>query len=411
MKYNKGFAPILITLLVLGALIIGGGAYYMGKSKEEDKKIEVNPNIDDTVVDTEQTSNSVEKNGVKTHINLNAGYQVSYPSDWYIKNSDTAMSTSGYNSFVIQNRKNAVRSGSDFSLETDGSYISIGVNSNMNYSNYEEFIKDPKTDLPKSAKEARLAKLKMINIGGKTLQVFGGEWDGKTLPGDSYDFVYNKKLYSLGFGSGSKEQYYKDKKIFEDMVSSFKFLDSEESAISENISTPLFIKSVYKKDGKWWADVDYVTKVSPLEHMTKKINDGLCVIPKMTKSEMLTYAKNTVKNYVEENNLLVVYCGYDRQGIWASDGIPSMFINLNPAIRSSPFAVNFNGFEKFNQICKGNSLQTPEMIKNDIEQQIEEKTINQYSFDTYETKGYFQDSVIIENGEIKKFNGDPSCPN
>lgn len=184
------------------------------------------------------------------------------------------------------------------------------------------------------------------------------------------------------------------------------------TATSENIKTPLFIKNVYKKNGRWWADVDYVTKITPLEHMTRRINEGSCVLSGMTKNQMIEYAKNTVKKYVEQDNLLVVNCGYDWQGIWASDGgIPAMFINTNPLIRSFPFAVNFNGHEKQNEVCGGKNLYTPEMIKNDIELQIEGKTINQYSFDTYETKGYFQDSVIIENGEIKKFDGPAGCAN
>lgn len=32
MKYNKGFAPILVLAIVLGVLVVGGGAYYIGKS-------------------------------------------------------------------------------------------------------------------------------------------------------------------------------------------------------------------------------------------------------------------------------------------------------------------------------------------------------------------------------------------
>lgn len=44
MKYNKGFAPIFLVAIIVGALVIGGGAYYMGKSKGEDKKVEENIN-------------------------------------------------------------------------------------------------------------------------------------------------------------------------------------------------------------------------------------------------------------------------------------------------------------------------------------------------------------------------------
>ncbi len=185
---------------------------------------------------------------------------------------------------------------------------------------------------------------------------------------------------------------------------------AEESILDlENIETPLFIKSVYKKDGKWWADVDYVTKVTPLEHMTKEISEDFCVIPGMTKSEMLTYAKNTVKNYVKQDNLLVLNCGYDWQGIWSSDGrTPAMFINSNPLIRSLPFA---DKIEREIKICgiSSISLTTPEKIKTEVDN----RRGLDYSFDpyiqTYNTKGHLEELVIIKNGEIKKFYGPDGC--
>ena len=119
----------------------------------------------------------------------------------------------------------------------------------------------------------------------------------------------------------------------------------------------------------------------------------------MTKSQMIEYAKNTVKKYVEQDNLLVVKCGYDWQGIWASDGgIPAMFINTNSLIRSFSFVLNFNGREKQNEVCGGKNLYTPEEIKIDVERKGGE-----YLFDIYNTKGYFEELVVIENGEINKF--------
>lgn len=177
----------------------------------------------------------------------------------------------------------------------------------------------------------------------------------------------------------------------------------------ENIKTPLFIKSVYKKDGRWLADVDYVTKITPLEHMTRRINEGSCVLPGMTKNQMIEYAKNTVKKYVEQDNLLVVNCGYDWQGIWYSDGsTQSMFINTNPLIRSLPFS---DKVEREGKVCGVShiSASTPEDIKYSVDLQNEGIKINQYSFDTYETKGYFEELVVIEKGEIKKFYGPDGC--
>jgi hypothetical protein len=78
-------------------------------------------------------------------------------------------------------------------------------------------------------------------------------------------------------------------------------------------------------------------------------------------------------------------------------------------IRSFPFAANFNGHENYNEACGGEpSFYTPEFIKMDIER---DNNFNVgYLFDVYETRGYFQDMVIIENSVIKKFNAPAGCP-
>ena len=44
MKNNKGFAPIIIALIVVGVLIIGGGAYWMSKNKN--KEVVENPSVE-----------------------------------------------------------------------------------------------------------------------------------------------------------------------------------------------------------------------------------------------------------------------------------------------------------------------------------------------------------------------------
>lgn len=38
MKYNKGFTPLVLLAIIAGALIIGGGAYYLGKSSNVENK-------------------------------------------------------------------------------------------------------------------------------------------------------------------------------------------------------------------------------------------------------------------------------------------------------------------------------------------------------------------------------------
>ena len=49
MKNNKGFAPIIIALIIAGALVVGGGVYWLGKNKGEDKKIVDNQGIDNNI--------------------------------------------------------------------------------------------------------------------------------------------------------------------------------------------------------------------------------------------------------------------------------------------------------------------------------------------------------------------------
>mgnify|MGYP001579353697 FL=1 len=44
MKYNKGFAPILVLIIVLGALAVGGVAYFAGKSSAPKNEVTDNSN-------------------------------------------------------------------------------------------------------------------------------------------------------------------------------------------------------------------------------------------------------------------------------------------------------------------------------------------------------------------------------
>lgn len=44
MKYNKGLAPVLILIIVLGVLVVGGGAYFVGKSSAPKNDVSDNSN-------------------------------------------------------------------------------------------------------------------------------------------------------------------------------------------------------------------------------------------------------------------------------------------------------------------------------------------------------------------------------
>ncbi|MFA5773135.1 MAG: hypothetical protein WC908_00470 [Candidatus Paceibacterota bacterium] len=49
MKTNKGFALIALLAIIVGVLVVGGGAYFLGKSKGEDKKVEEIPKTENQI--------------------------------------------------------------------------------------------------------------------------------------------------------------------------------------------------------------------------------------------------------------------------------------------------------------------------------------------------------------------------
>ncbi len=62
MKLNKGFGAIAVLLIIVGALIIGGGAYYMGKSSNALPKNVVENNL------PQEEQNNVANNPVQNNV-------------------------------------------------------------------------------------------------------------------------------------------------------------------------------------------------------------------------------------------------------------------------------------------------------------------------------------------------------
>jgi hypothetical protein len=52
MKYNKGFAPLVVLLIVLGLVVVGGGAYMTGKNASLEKKTGPGILVKEEVIDT-----------------------------------------------------------------------------------------------------------------------------------------------------------------------------------------------------------------------------------------------------------------------------------------------------------------------------------------------------------------------
>ena len=59
----------------------------------------------------------------------------------------------------------------------------------------------------------------------------------------------------------------------------------------DDVVTPLVVKSIYKKNNTWWADVDYVTKLTGYQLLENAINNGTCEVSGMTKAELIAYSR------------------------------------------------------------------------------------------------------------------------
>lgn len=101
---NKGFATIVILGIILGALVIGGGAYYLGAKKNfEESKTEyiLNTGEDEENINNEEikSDNSNLSNWKDFSFNGNQylpSLSFSYPSNWKIEYKDNKVSNTNY---------------------------------------------------------------------------------------------------------------------------------------------------------------------------------------------------------------------------------------------------------------------------------------------------------------------------
>jgi hypothetical protein len=170
MKNNKGFIGIgLIIAIIIGALAIGGVAYYAGKSSSTPSQntqgnnyqpqTDQNNNVPFTnnATNTPAQNNSVNNTTTTTttvtttkggctstttqYKNSKGGYLLCYPSNWQVPKITTSAS---YDDFNIKNNSDAVLNGTDFSMKSNGSLVDVSVTYNMNYKDIAEFTKDSK---------------------------------------------------------------------------------------------------------------------------------------------------------------------------------------------------------------------------------------------------------------------------
>ena len=76
-KINAGFAPLLIIFIVL-AVVVGGGAYYLGKQNRPLPFATPSPTATPAGIPTSLPT-STPASGWKTYTNEQYGFQISYP--------------------------------------------------------------------------------------------------------------------------------------------------------------------------------------------------------------------------------------------------------------------------------------------------------------------------------------------
>jgi|GEM_PF-2088500 len=164
---------------------------------------------------------------------------------------------------------------------------------------------------------------------------------------------------------------------------------SEESSL-ENVTTPLHVKSIYKKNNAWWADVDYVTHMEDQELMAFQINNGDCVVPNMTKAQTLAYAKLQTRDTIDESLL-------NRCFAWDTFEFGGN-VNQNPLIRSFPFASNYQTIN----YCPPEQHPSP--------QELSSHLVNQpYTYSLYTTQGIFIKKATITDSQITTFDYVNGC--
>lgn len=245
---NKPKTNTVLLVIVTILLVVGLVYVFFNKSKTVPENISVNNNPQ------ENQNNQASDNISLLTYNYPERYSVDYPKNWVIA-SDTKTENGGV--FSIKNSSEAIPTGANSQMRSIDSFIDIQLASYeidpLIHKTIDDVLKDPKFGVSKTN---RINNVVDMNIGGKSLRVE----PLNTEQSKGYSFLYDGNVYHIDFVTGSKEQYQKDKEVFDNMIQSFKLLNSEESTSETFNHQPGAIKSV-KYDGvnKWIFAVDLLT--------------------------------------------------------------------------------------------------------------------------------------------------------
>ena len=168
-------------------------------------------------------------NNWKVYRNLELGYEIKYPGNWYVKENgrDNCKQTKVGEGVVcieklaIENKKERVilvEAGPCEACEKqpitkNGSYFRMTIYevTSPHISSIEKWIQS--LYIPEKVKQERLAAIQIIEIGGKRMKAWKGSAGG-------IEFFYEDKVYRIS--CGSNKPFGLDSKIFETMLNSFK---------------------------------------------------------------------------------------------------------------------------------------------------------------------------------------------
>ncbi len=243
MKYNKGFAPLILLAIIVGALVVGGGAVYFATKTPTSPK-----NIEENNYQPQENQNSLETTN----------------NNQEVKKAETNPSIEIFS-------------------PKEGEELVIGSKYTINYKT---------NSIPKDA-------IVFLFVGSgeknKWMKIVPSDkLDSFSATSSSYTWIVPKEICGVeictSLISGQK---YKFEAIltgtinnqFQDIVTdvSDNFFtvvsNPKESVITKNdvINQPAYLKSVYIKNGKNYIDVDYIQMFATIEEQKKAATeDGFC---------------------------------------------------------------------------------------------------------------------------------------
>ena len=200
---QRGFAPILIVLLIGIALVVAGGAYYFGLDHGFEKSVSQTPQITSPTPIVSESTSSADTANWKTYTNNQYKYYIKYPSNWLTANSD-----------------------GDF--YNDEYFSDPGIDKNLHQRITIRVIKyvGPKW---KNSKEyfdeiyQNSTKLTILGLPAAKEIVNGGKPNSETYYSTNIYIYMDNLVYVLSNSSTEKATVDKYEPIFDQILSTFKF--------------------------------------------------------------------------------------------------------------------------------------------------------------------------------------------